>query len=216
MTLGNKIAALRKRQGLTQDALAQKLEVTNQAVSKWESDQCCPDIQLLPRIADIFGISLDELFDREPKTKPAELPWADDGTLRVVLYVGRKLIDGHPAAEELQFCYEGPALNVHSQISVTCGDVEGNVTADGSVTCDDVDGNVQAGGNVTCDSVEGSVDAKGNVTCDDVEGSVYAGGNVTCDTIEGDVSAGGNVRCDEINGGNVNAGGSIYCDHFEG
>lgn len=200
MTLGNKIAFLRKQHGLTQEALAQKLEVTNQAVSKWEADACCPDIQLLPKIADIFGITLDELFDREVKNKSADLPWEDDDTLRVVLYVGKNLIGGHPAAEDLQFCYEGPALNIHSQISITCGDVDGNVSADGNVTCDDVDGNVQAGG---------------NVTCDDVDGNIHAGRDVTCDSIEGDVFAGRDIKCDEAEG-SLQAGGSIYCDHFEG
>ena len=200
MTLGNKIASLRKQHGLTQEALAQKLEVTNQAVSKWEADTCCPDIQLLPKIADIFGITLDELFDREIKNKSADLPWEDDDTLRVVLYVGKNLIGGHPAAEDLQFCYEGPALNIHSQISITCGDVDGNVSADGNVTCDDVDGNVQAGG---------------NVTCDDVEGNIHAGRDVTCDSIDGSVIAGRDVRCDEICGSCISAGGSVYCDHME-
>ena len=55
---------------MTQEALARKLDVTNQAVSKWESGQCCPDISLLPRIADIFGITMDELFGR---AKPLQL-----------------------------------------------------------------------------------------------------------------------------------------------
>lgn len=200
MTLGNKIAFLRKQHSLTQEALAQKLEVTNQAVSKWEADICCPDIQLLPKIADIFGITLDELFDRGTKNKSADLPWEDDDTLRVVLYVGKTLVGGHPAAEDLQFCYEGPALNIHSQISITCGDVDGNVSADGNVTCDDVDGNIRAGG---------------NVTCDDVDGNIHAGMDVTCDSIEGDVFAGRDIKCDEAEG-SLQAGGSIYCDHFEG
>ena len=48
MIIGSKIAFNRKKLGITQDALAQKLEVSNQAVSKWESDQCSPDISLLP------------------------------------------------------------------------------------------------------------------------------------------------------------------------
>lgn len=51
---GQRIAALRKSKGMTQEALAQRLGITNQAVSKWESDQCCPDIMQLPALADIF------------------------------------------------------------------------------------------------------------------------------------------------------------------
>ena len=55
----------RKRLGLTQDALAEKLGVTAQAVSKWENDQSCPDITTLPKLADIFGISTDALLGHE-------------------------------------------------------------------------------------------------------------------------------------------------------
>ena len=68
MTIGSKIAFYRKKLGITQDALAQKLNVSNQAVSKWESDQCCPDISLLPLLADIFGTTIDALFVRAPST----------------------------------------------------------------------------------------------------------------------------------------------------
>lgn len=56
------IAFLRKQKGLTQEQLAVSLGVTNQAVSKWESGQCCPDIQLLPAIASLFEVSVDELL----------------------------------------------------------------------------------------------------------------------------------------------------------
>ena len=45
MSLGNKIAELRKDKGMTQESLANKLGVSNQAVSKWEANQSCPDIQ---------------------------------------------------------------------------------------------------------------------------------------------------------------------------
>ena len=61
-TLGRRIAQQRKRLGLTQDALAEKLGITPQAVSKWENDLSCPDITTLPQLADIFGISTDELL----------------------------------------------------------------------------------------------------------------------------------------------------------
>ncbi len=59
--LNEQIAFLRKQKGLTQEELANALGVTNQAVSKWEAAQCCPDIQLLPDLAKIFDVSIDEL-----------------------------------------------------------------------------------------------------------------------------------------------------------
>jgi len=61
-TLGKRIVQHRKRLGLTQDQLAEKLGVTAQAVSKWENDQSCPDISMLPKLADIFGITTDTLL----------------------------------------------------------------------------------------------------------------------------------------------------------
>lgn len=66
-TLGKRICAKRKGLGLTQDALAEQLGVTAQAVSKWENDQSCPDITMLPKLAEVFGISTDALLGLEPK-----------------------------------------------------------------------------------------------------------------------------------------------------
>lgn len=81
-TLGKRIAFHRKRLSLTQDALAERLGVTAQAVSKWENDQSCPDITMLPKLADIFHVTTDELLGMEPKAVHtaeviAELPEAD-------------------------------------------------------------------------------------------------------------------------------------------
>ncbi len=67
-TIGKRIAQNRKRLGLTQDALAEQLGVTAQAVSKWENDQSCPDITTLPRLAEIFGSSTDSLLGHTAKT----------------------------------------------------------------------------------------------------------------------------------------------------
>lgn len=64
-TLGKRIAANRKRMGMTQDRLAEQLGVTAQAVSKWENDQSCPDITILPKLAEIFGITTDMLLGVE-------------------------------------------------------------------------------------------------------------------------------------------------------
>ena len=60
--IGNKIRLLRKNNDVTQDKLAAYLGVTPQAVSRWESGICYPDIETLPMIADFFGVSTDELL----------------------------------------------------------------------------------------------------------------------------------------------------------
>lgn len=64
-SLGKRLADLRREKNWTQDVVAEQLDVSPQAVSKWENDISCPDILLLPRIADLFGITLDELFGRK-------------------------------------------------------------------------------------------------------------------------------------------------------
>lgn len=61
-TLGKRIAALRREKQLKQDELAELLSVSPQAVSKWENDQSCPDISLLPELARILGVTVDELL----------------------------------------------------------------------------------------------------------------------------------------------------------
>lgn len=74
-TLGKRIAHHRKRLGLTQDALAEKLGITAQAVSKWENDLSCPDITMLPKLSSIFGITTDALLgtEKEPIVHAAEV-----------------------------------------------------------------------------------------------------------------------------------------------
>jgi len=69
-TLGKRIAQCRKGLGLTQDQLAEKLGVTAQAVSKWENDQSCPDITMLPKLSEVFGISSDVLLGIREREEP--------------------------------------------------------------------------------------------------------------------------------------------------
>lgn len=177
MTFGNTISHLRKEKGITQEVLAQALDVTNQAVSKWESDQCCPDTMMLPRIADFFEVSIDELFGHAPAVPTnSEFPWEDDGVLRAVLFAGRKLLGAEEnPCKNLRFEYKGEALNIESALCVQCDDVQGNVSAGGSVTCDDVGGNVHAGAHVTCDDIGGDVLVGGNITCEEIHGNACAG-----------------------------------------
>lgn len=62
MDIGNKIRQLRKQHGVTQENLGAYLGISAQAVSRWESGACCPDIELLPPLAEFFDVSTDELL----------------------------------------------------------------------------------------------------------------------------------------------------------
>ena len=63
MELGKKIRQLRFKAGLTQEQLADRLGVAAQSVSKWENAVAMPDITTLPLLAEVFGVSIDDLFD---------------------------------------------------------------------------------------------------------------------------------------------------------
>ncbi len=73
MTLGERIATLRRKKSMTQEELAEQLGVSAQAVSKWENNVCCPDITLLPKLAQIFGVSVDMLLGTEAPPDTAEV-----------------------------------------------------------------------------------------------------------------------------------------------
>jgi len=64
-TFGQRFIRLRKNKGLTQDDIANKVNISPQAVSKWENDISLPDITVLPLLADIFNITIDELLGRQ-------------------------------------------------------------------------------------------------------------------------------------------------------
>ncbi len=64
-TIGQFIAALRKANGMTQQDIADRLNVSNKAVSRWERDECAPDISLIPALAELLGVTCDELLKGE-------------------------------------------------------------------------------------------------------------------------------------------------------
>ncbi len=69
-TFGQRFQILRKKLGLKQEDIANKVNISTQAVSKWENDLSAPDISLLPELADILNVTLDELLGRKvPETK---------------------------------------------------------------------------------------------------------------------------------------------------
>lgn len=224
--MGARILRRRKEKGLTQEALANQLGVSNQAVSKWEGDVCCPDLQLLPLLADTLELSLDELFGRESMAKTAqkaeadsqilpvavELPWEDDDAIHAVLFQGHRLLQPkqgslfrHDKYDEIrktvELHFSGTAQDIYSDFSVVCTDstISGSVRAGDGVTCTDVGGDVTAGDDVTCGNVGGNVSASDSVRCGEVRGNVRASDSVTCGDISGSVSA-ERVRCTKAGG----------------
>ena len=195
-------------------------------MSKWEGDVCCPDLQLLPLLADTLELSLDELFGRESKEKPtqkaeadsqilpiaAELPWEDDDSIHAVLFQGHRLLQPkqgslfrHDKYDEIrktvELHFSGTAQDIYSDFSVVCTDstISGSVRAGDGVTCTDVGGDVTAGDDVTCGNVGGNVSANDSVRCGEVKGNVRASDSVTCGDISGSVSA-ERVRCTKAGG----------------
>jgi transcriptional regulator with XRE-family HTH domain len=71
--LGNIISELRKKAGMTQQDLADKLNITDKAISKWERGLSSPDIDTIPRIAQIFGVTSEELLNAKLKEEEPEL-----------------------------------------------------------------------------------------------------------------------------------------------
>lgn len=203
LKLHDTISYYRKQMNLTQEALAQKLGVTNQSVSKWESAQCYPDISLIPQLAEIFKISIDELFGKEPT--PFVLnglsPLRDD--IRVIVLRGNEIVD----------CKDiNQSINI--QFPQNCNENTKHyfkVTVFGNICCDtNINGDVMSHGNIECNQINGPVNCGNNITCgQSIIGNVNCGNNVTCGmNIHGDISCGNNVECQKIEG-DVDCHGNI-------
>lgn len=127
MTLGKRIAALRKEKELRQDDLAGMLDVSPQAVSKWENDLTCPDISLLPKLAQILNVTVDELLSGKQE---ADLPTVrlvpekerkdlEDMILRVVVDSG----DGDKVRVNLPL----PLVQVALELGMEMPQIKGNI-----------------------------------------------------------------------------------------
>ena len=89
-TIGKRIAARRKEKGYTQEEIAERLGITAQAVSKWENDTSCPDISLLPALAEMLGTTVDALLSGKTSDTlrvlpPEERRSIDEMTLHILV-----------------------------------------------------------------------------------------------------------------------------------
>jgi len=224
--INQKIAALRKNKGITQEELANHLGVTNQTVSKWELAGCCPDIQLLPEIADYFSVSIDELFGRSTGDDKSNIenknhltvdsvPWDNDDTIRAVVYIGKKMIEITDDLSDFCFTYEGKVRDLECHCNIECGDVQGNVNAGSDISCGNINGSANAGSDISCGNIGGEATAGSDINCGDIKGSVNAGSDLSCGNVGGDANAGSDLNCGDIDGP-ANAGSDINCGNISG
>ena len=214
IVLAANILKYRKKSGLSQDELAQKLGVTFQAVSKWENAKAAPDITFLPIMADIFGCYIDELVSREVRSEVhynhcSEFPWADDTVIRGVVCEGRKILQATSLVDRFTFEIIGEAKNVKSECNIAVnGNVSGGCEAGGDIKVGGhFSGGCNAGGDIKVGGhFSGGCNTGGDITCGgNLSGDVNCGGEIT---VEGDVEAvkiKGNVVCN-----------SLKCDKIEG
>lgn len=195
MKLCEKLRKIRLEKGLTQNDLATKLYVSYQAVSQWENGTTTPDISTLVKLAQELDISLDELFELNPKLENVQVKGAKEETLYILLVKGNqltKLIDYQEYVKHndtLQIEYDGDIRNICSHFSITVkGDVLDTVAAGDSVTCGNVEGSVSAGDSVACGNVGGTVTAGDDVACGNIDGNVRAS-EVNAYSINGSVDA---------------------------
>ena len=107
-SLGTIIAELRKQHGMTQMELAEKMGVTDKAVSKWERDLSCPDINSIPNLAKILDVSVEELMQIK---KEAETPVSKRG----------KIMDIVPKAVAMAMGIAVTVLTILNALDVTSG-----------------------------------------------------------------------------------------------
>ena len=209
VVISENIKKYRKQIGLTQEELADRLGITFQAISKWETGLCAPDILLLPDLADIFNCKIDELFSRDGQAGEPVLPWEDDGIVRGVVFIGRKLLSSEETAGRFTLhvadlpydCNNKKEINISGECNVTVeGDVYGECNANGSMSISgDVSGSCNSNGSITVEGdVGGGCAANGSIQIEgDVMGHCESNGNIT---VEGDIMG----AC--IAGGGINRG----------
>ncbi len=202
---------LRKESKMSQEELAEKFGITVQSVSKWECAVSYPDIELLPKIADLFHVTVDDLLrSGMPQhclhaSEVLDLP--DDGMLRIVQCKGNVVLrkDRYDPNQKIPLFFDREILekqNKEVQLEIWGsaeieGDICGSVSAGGGVDCGNVGDSISAGGGVNCGNVGDSISAGGGVNCGDVQGNVACENDIHCHNIKGNVECSGDIYYDQ-------------------
>ena len=202
MNIGNNIKQLRQQNHLTQDQVAEKLGVSYQAVSKWENYANTPDIALLPKIANLFGVSIDALFSDDPGAcSEIQAFMKDDDIIRVVQMRGTKILKVSSA-----FSPDEPPIEI--AFPHDCNDrtqyfkveIYGHVISDSSIN-----GDVVCHQTIKSSTINGDVKCKGNIAVNELDAQKVICNDITdcyklqAKTIEcaGNIAS-AHLTCDQI------------------
>lgn len=240
--LKNSLVRLRKEKGITQEVLATVLDISVQAVSKWETGVSLPDIMQLPRIADFFQVTIDSLFYNDRReTYPINGDIPNDNKMRIIQFYGNKMLDKsmweagkgiNLKIPEEAYCnlpLGGLNVEIWGNAEIT-GDIRGYVECEGFVNCGNVGSYVESESFVNCNDIGSYLESEGYVNCGNIGGHVECGGSLNCGNVEGYVECEGNLSCGNINGyaesegalscGDIGdyaeAGGDLKCSIIKG
>ena len=228
--LAKNISLYRKQKSLTQEQLAELIGVSYQAVSKWETEKCLPDITVLPKLSDVFECNIDDLFSKTSNCNNI-IDWEDDDTIRCVVFKGNKLLKAsiptdYQELKKITFEIEGDAKSIECQCNLSVnGSVSGGATSNGEII---IGGNLSGGVNC-CGDVTAGFHISGGINAN---GDVIVGGNLTGEihtnrdiVVKGNVSAGtmesdgkikieGKAEVDRITGDVICT--ELECERIEG
>ena len=197
MNIGDNIKYLRTAAGLTQEQLANSLGVSFQAISKWETNSNMPDIQLLPQIAQLFGISIVALFSENALEYQMDSELIkDDDVFRILQFRGKKLVN-----VQKTFSPDCPPIEIafpkNCNSNTQCFKVEifGHVIADGSIH-----GDVVCHDSVQCAGLNGSLHCNGDV----IVGTINSSSDISCrDILQCYKIHCSNIECDKVEATNL-------------
>lgn len=240
-SIGTIIMRLRKEHGMTQEQLASALGITFQAVSKWENGVSSPDISTLPLLADLFGVSVDQLLGREalpPEDRLTALVPAEEAAIALPEQAEEaerpekteeaeaEPFDSAPS-QNLPWpddnCFYAVLYHGHSLVGHLASDPDllpakkhFVFSYEGPAQNIFSDFSVEIHGSVKgVRGVLGDVKAGESVSCGDVGGNAHAGTGLQCGDVDGDAFAGAGIECGDV-GGDLTAGGSVACGDVEG
>ena len=122
-SIGKKIYELRREKGFTQEALAEKMNVSAQAVSKWENDLSCPDVAALPKLAKLLGVTVDELLGADPEPEVRLLPEEQRDMSKLMMRISVDSAKGDKVRVNLPLSLIKAALDIGMSMSAVTASV---------------------------------------------------------------------------------------------